>query len=206
MFHVGLTGNIASGKSTVAARLGELGAVILDADRFARDAVAPGTAALDHVFARFGSDVRGEDGSLDRAALGRIVFRDASARRDLEAIVHPEVARLRADAAADAAGHAAAIVVSDVPLLFEAGLRDSFDAVVFVDAAESTRFKRLNVERGVTDADAVAMMAAQADPGPKRTRADWVIENDGSRAALMARVDAVWQEICARAASRAASA
>lgn len=201
MLHIGLTGNIASGKSTVAARLGELGAVVLDADRFARDAVAPGTAGLDRVFARFGSDVRNPDGSLDRAALGRIVFRDAGARRDLEAIVHPEVARLRADAAAGAAAHGAAIVVSDVPLLFEAGLRDSFDAVVFVDAAESTRLNRLIVDRGMAEADALAMMAAQADPGPKRAQADWVIENDGSRAALMAGVDAVWREICARAES-----
>lgn len=201
MFHVGLTGNIASGKSTVAARLGELGAVILDADGFARAAVTAGTPGLDRVFERFGDDVRALDGSLDRAALGRIVFRDAAARRDLEAIVHPEVARLRADAVAAAAAGGAKIIVSDVPLLFEAGLRDSFAAVLLVDASESTRLRRLTGERGLAESDAVAMMAAQEAPEHKREQSDWVIENNGSRDDLIARVDALWKEICARAAS-----
>ena len=201
MFHVGLTGNIASGKSTVATRLRELGAVVLDADQFARAAVAAGTPGLERVFARFGAKVRAEDGSLDRAALGRIVFHDSDARRDLEAIVHPEVARLRTAATADAEVRGVAVIVSDVPLLFETGLRDAFDAVVLVDAVDSTRLRRLTSDRGVPREEALAMMAAQGDPQLKRAQADWVIENDGSRDALMTQVDAVWEKISARAAS-----
>ena len=134
MLHVGLTGNIASGKSAVAARLAALGATVLDADTFAHEALARGSAGRNLVVARFGPSLLKADGSLDRAALGKIVFSHAAARRDLEAIVHPEVARRRAIALDDAQAAGAAIVVSDVPLLFEAGLASEFDVIVLVDA------------------------------------------------------------------------
>ncbi len=201
MLHVGLTGNIASGKSTVAARFAAAGAVVLDADRFAREAVAPGTPGFERVLARFGDTLRMADGTLDRAALGRIVFADADARRDLEAIVHPEVARLRAAAVAAAAADGATIIVSDVPLLFEAGLRAEFDVVVLVDAPESIRHARLTQLRGLPAADARAMMDSQGDPSQKRPLADWVIVNDGSREHLHAQTDRVWDALVGRAAS-----
>jgi dephospho-CoA kinase len=202
MIHVGLTGNIASGKSTVAARLAAHGAVVLDADAYARDAVAPGSPALEAVAERFGSGVIRPDGTLDRAALGKLVFRDARARADLEAIVHPEVARRRAADLAAARAGGAAVVVSDVPLLFEAGLEDEFDLIVFVDAPEEERLRRLVVERGLTADDARAMVAAQSDPAVKRARADIVIDNDGTTEALARRVDALWAELSARANAR----
>src|SRR6187455_3403577 len=122
MLHVGLTGNVASGKSTVAARLASLGATVLDADRHAREALAPGTPALARVVERFGPSILDAAGALDRAALGRIVFRDAAARRDLEAIVHPEVSRRRTEDLAAARSRGDAVVISDIPLLFEAAL------------------------------------------------------------------------------------
>jgi dephospho-CoA kinase len=202
MIHVGLTGNIASGKSTVAARLAAHGAVVLDADAYAREAVAPGSPALEAVAERFGSGVIRPDGTLDRAALGKLVFRDARARADLEAIVHPEVARRRAADLAAARDGGAAVVVSDVPLLFEAGLEDEFDLIVFVDAPEEERLRRLVVERGLTADDARAMVAAQSDPVVKRARADIVIDNDGTMEALARRVDALWAELSARANAR----
>lgn len=202
MIHVGLTGNIASGKSTVAARLAAHGAVVLDADAYAREAVAPGSSALKAVAERFGYGVIRPDGTLDRAALGKLVFRDARARADLEAIVHPEVARRRAADLAAARAGGAAVVVSDVPLLFEAGLEDEFDLIVFVDAPEEERLRRLVVERGLTADDARAMVAAQSDPVVKRARADIVIDNDGTMEALARRVNALWAELSARANAR----
>jgi dephospho-CoA kinase len=194
MLHVGLTGNVASGKSTVAARLAHRGATVLDADRHARQAIAPGTAALARVIARFGLDA---NRALDRAALGRMVFRDAAARRDLEAIVHPEVAQLRAEELSAARARGEAIVVSDVPLLFEAGLEKEFDAIVLVHAPAPVRLARLQRDRHLSEEEARATMAAQGDPEAKRSRATWVIENDGSVAELEAKVDALWSQITA---------
>lgn len=199
MLHVGLTGNIASGKSAVAARLAALGARVLDADAFAREAVAPGTPGLAAVVRRFGAAILAPDGSLDRAALGRLVFRDAAARAGLERIVHPEVATRRAAALDQARRDGVAIVVSDVPLLFETGLDRECDVVVVVDAPESVRLERLVRLRGLAEADARAMMAAQGDPADKRARADVVIENDGSLADLDDRVGAAWATLTARA-------
>ena len=195
MLNVGLTGNIASGKSTVAARFAALGAAVLDADTYAREAVAPGTAALRAIGARFGSSILRGDGTLDRQALGRVVFADATARRDLEAIVHPEVARRRAAAADAARARGAAVAVADVPLLFEAGLDGEFDAIVLVDAPEAARLERLVRTRGIPEADARAMMAAQDDARAKRDHADFVIDNVGSLDALERRVDDVWREL-----------
>lgn len=202
MLHVGLTGNIASGKSTVAAQLAARGACVLDADAYARDAVAPGTPGLAAVVARFGGGVLRPDGSLDRAALGRLVFRDPRGRADLEAIVHPEVARRRAADLAAARARGETMVVSDVPLLFEAGLEDEFDVVVLVDAPEEERLRRLMAARGLAADDAWAMVAAQADPASKRARADIVVENDGTPDVLARRVDALWTALTARAATR----
>jgi dephospho-CoA kinase len=199
MLNVGLTGNIASGKSTVAARFAALGAAVLDADTYAREAVAPGTAALRAIAARFGSSMLRADGTLDRQALGRVVFADATARRDLEAIVHPEVARRRAAAADAARARGEAIAVADVPLLFEAGLGGEFDAIVLVDAPEAARLERLVRTRGIAEADARAMMAAQDDARSRRDRADFVIDNVGSLDALERRVDDVWRELQRRA-------
>jgi dephospho-CoA kinase len=199
MLHVGLTGNIASGKSAVAARLAAHGARVLDADTFAREAVAPGTSGLAAVAERFGSSVIAADGSLDRAALGRLVFRDAAARADLERIVHPEVATRRAAALADARRDGVSIVVSDVPLLFETGLDRECDLVIVVDAPEPVRLERLVRLRGMAEEDARAVMATQGDPAAKRARADLVINNDGSLADLDDRVRAAWDAVTARA-------
>lgn len=203
MLNVGLTGNIASGKSTVAARFTTLGATVLDADRYAREAVAPGTAALAAVIARFGRGVVGPDGALDRHALGRLVFGDSVARRDLETIIHPEVARQRATATAAARASGRPIVVSDVPLLFEAGLTGEFDVIVLVDAPDAVRLDRLMRSRGIAEADARAMMAAQDDAGSKRARADFVIDNGGSLESLVRRADEVWRLLQERVATTA---
>lgn len=195
MLHVGLTGNIASGKSAVAARLAARGAIVIDADALARAALAPGTAALARVRGRFGASVFGADGTLDRGALGRVVFSDPSARRDLEAIVHPDVARARASALAAARDAGARIVISDVPLLFEAGLDKEFDRIVVVDAPEHVRLARLMHDRGLSETDARAMMAAQADPVEKRARATHLVENAGSLDELDRQVAKLWDAL-----------
>jgi dephospho-CoA kinase len=174
---------------------------VLDADRHARDALAPGSPALARVVARFGAGVLEPGGMLDRAALGRVVFSDVSARRDLEAIVHPEVARLRASELAAARARGDRVVVSDVPLLFEVGLEREFDTIVLVHAPEDARLKRLMEGRGMPEADALAVMAAQGDADAKRHRAHHVIENDGTLTDLSVRVDALWQVLTAAASS-----
>ncbi len=198
MFRLGLTGNIASGKSTVAAHFARLGARVIDADTLAREAVAPGTPGLAAVVDRFGPDILDRTGALDRPALRRRVFADREARTALEAIVHPEVGRLRAERAREAEAAGVRVLVDEIPLLFEAGLAEEFDAIVFVDAPAGERLRRLMQDRGLSEADARAMMSSQADAAPKRARATWVIDNDGSRDALLAAVESVWQDIRAR--------
>jgi dephospho-CoA kinase len=190
---VGVTGNIASGKSTVAARFGERGATVIDADVLARDALAPGTSAFAAVATRWPSVIT-SDGVLDRGALRRIVFNSRHDRDALNAIVHPEVGRLRDQQLAAAAARGDRIVVYDVPLLFEAGLETTVDVIVLVEASEATRHKRLR-KRGLAAGDANAMIAAQMPTEQKRARADFVIENDGDTAALIARTDAVWDAL-----------
>jgi dephospho-CoA kinase len=192
MMIVGLTGNIAAGKSAVAARLQALGAAIVDADVLAREAVAPGSAALEAILMRFGSRMRAADGSLDRAALRQLVFNDAAARKALNAIVHPEVARLRDAAVAQLRDSGAALVICDIPLLFETGLERKMDRVILVDAPVEMRRERLVRDRGLSVADADAMIAAQMPAEQKRARSDYIIENGGTREALDAQVDAVW--------------
>lgn len=173
---IGLTGGIASGKSTVAAMLADLGAVIIDADRLAREVVEPGTAGLERIRQRFGDTVIGGDGRLDRLALGRIVFADAAARADLEAIVHPAVRRRAA--ALEAAAGADAVVVQMVPLLVETGQQDAFDAVIVVDVPAEVQRARLIERDGLSVADADARIAAQAARADRLAAADVVIHNN----------------------------
>jgi dephospho-CoA kinase len=196
---VGLTGGIGAGKSVVAGRLAELGAVVIDSDRLAREVVAPGTEGLAEVVAAFGPGVLGPDGAVDRPALGRLVFADPAARERLERIVHP---RVRARAAQLVAGApAGSVVVNDVPLLVEAGLAETFDVVVVVLASEATRLRRLIDGRGMTEAEARARIAAQATDEQRRAVADVVLENDGSLAELRSAVDQLWAGLTERAAS-----
>lgn len=195
MLRVGLTGNVASGKSSVARVWDRLGAEIIDADVLARRAVAPGSPGLDRVRAAFGGGVIDGNGALDRDALRRTVFADSAARARLEAIIHPEVARLRELEEARLREGGAAVVVHDIPLLFEVGLQDSFDVLVLVDAPESVRAERLARDRGLSPDEIQGLMAAQLPASVKRPRADVVIENDATLEALEWRAEAVWREI-----------
>lgn len=195
MFRLGLTGNIASGKSTVAALLAERGARVVDADDLAREAVRPGSSALSRIVERFGAGVLHADGSLNRAALRAIVFADATARDDLNRIVHPVVGALRAERARVAETDGVPVLVDDIPLLYESGLEQQFDAVLFVDAPEAVRLARLMEMRGLSEAEARAMMASQGSPEAKRARATWVVDNGGTREALSAQVAQVWSDV-----------
>lgn len=175
---VGLTGGVASGKSTVSALLAELGAVVIDADLLAREVVAPGTDGLAELVAVFGPELLTADGSLDRPAMGAKVFADEQARRRLEAIIHP---RVRARAAELEAGAApGAVVVHDIPLLTETGQAGSFDAVVVVDVPVETQVERMVRLRGMTEADARSRVAAQASRDERRAVATYLIDNTGT--------------------------
>ncbi|MDQ0990293.1 dephospho-CoA kinase [Streptomyces sp. V3I7] len=197
MLKVGLTGGIGAGKSEVSRLFVERGAVLIDADRIAREVVAPGTPGLAAVVEAFGAGVLTEDGSLDRPALGAIVFADAERLAVLNAIVHPLV-RARSleleNAAADDA-----VVVHDVPLLTENGLAPLYDVVVVVDASPETQLDRLVRLRGMTEEDARARMAAQATREKRREIADVVIDNDVPLDVLERRVDDVWADLVRRA-------
>lgn len=201
MFRVGLTGNIASGKSTVARVWQRLGAPVIDADVLARRAVAPGSVGLRRIVETFGPGVLDEAGRLDRAALRDIVFRDPEARAKLEAIVHPEVGRLRREEEARLEAAGEKIVVHDIPLLFEAGLDEEFDAIVLVDAPERVRLERLMRDRGLTEDEARRMIDAQMPSSQKRDRADYVIENEGTLETLERAAEEVWRELRRRADS-----
>ena len=197
MLLVGLTGGIGSGKSTVARALADRGALVVDADRIAREVVEPGTPGYDAVVSRFGPGVLGPDGSLDRGALARMVFADESARADLNGIVHPLVAaETRRRVAAAPPGSA---VVIDVPLLVEAA-RSGYDLVVVVEAPEDVRLARL-VGRGVAADDARRRMSVQASDEERRKVADFVLDNSGSEADLEAQVEALWAEVQQRLAA-----
>ena len=201
MFRVGLTGNVASGKSSVARTWEGLGAHVVDADVLAREAVEPGSPGLERVRQTFGDEVMDGD-TLDRAAMRRKVFDDPDARETLESIIHPEVARLREREEDRLAGHGAEIVVHDIPLLFEVGLEDEFDMIVLVDASRETRRERLVRDRGLSPDEAESMIDAQMPASAKRGRADVVIENDGTLDQLRARARAVWQQIRRQAGTR----
>lgn len=203
MLIVGLTGNIASGKSAVAARLADHGAVIVDSDILAREVVEPGRPALAVIAHRWGDVVLRPDGALNRAALRRIVFADPAERAALDAIVHPAVGRLRAAAIETARRRGEWIVVCDIPLLFEAGLENTVDTIVLVDAPKNTRRERLIRDRHLAPTEADAMIAAQMPAESKRARAHHIVENDGSLDELDARVDALWQALRLDPRSRA---
>ncbi|HET8660973.1 MAG TPA: dephospho-CoA kinase [Micromonosporaceae bacterium] len=192
MLRVGLTGGIGSGKSEAAARFAELGAVVIDSDRLAREVVAPGSDGLAEVVSAFGPGVVTTGGVLDRPALGRLVFGDEAARRRLEAIIHPRV-RARAEALTLAAPPDA-VVVNDVPLLVEAGLAPAYHLVVVVQAAETVRVDRLARGRAMVEAEAWARIRAQASDEQRAAVADVVLANDGSPAELAGRVRALWTD------------
>lgn len=192
---VGLTGGIGSGKSAVAQRLAELGAIIIDSDRLAREVVEPGTPGLSEVVDAFGPSVLAPDGSLDRAALGRRVFGDDAARKRLEGIVHPLVRQRAVELAAAAPPDA--VVVNDVPLLVEAGLADQYELVIVVFASASHRTERLVRDRGMSPDDAAARMAAQATDDERHAVADIEIHNDGTLEELRSQVDRVWETVSA---------
>ncbi|AXE85169.1 dephospho-CoA kinase [Streptomyces sp. Go-475] len=193
MLKVGLTGGIGAGKSEVSRLLVECGAVLIDADRVAREVVAPGTPGLTAVVDAFGEEILAEDGSLDRPRLGSIVFSDPAKLATLNAIVHPLVgARSREleEAAAEDA-----VVVHDVPLLTENGLASLYDVVIVVDTSPETQLDRLLTRRGMTEEDARARMAAQATREQRREIADIVIDNDVPLEELERRVREVWAEL-----------
>ncbi|MBL3700161.1 dephospho-CoA kinase [Leucobacter luti] len=194
---IGLTGGIASGKSTIGRRLEALGAVRIDADQLARDAVAPGSPGLARVVSRFGSErVLNARGELDRAALGAIVFADPDALRDLNEIVHPEVKRLyEAALAAARAADSEAIVVYEIPLLVEAARELEFDLVVVADAPAESRVARMVELRGMGEADARRRIANQASDADRRAAADVLIDTSGSEAHTVAQVDALWERL-----------
>lgn len=197
MILVGLTGGIGSGKSTVARLLEERGAVVVDADELARKAVEPGGPGHDRVVERFGDAVVGADGAIDRAALADLIFDDPEARRDLEAIVHPEVFRLLQDVVRRHQGEDA-VVVFDAALLVETGFDHACDVVVVVSAPDDLQVRRL-VERGMDEQEARRRIAAQIEPEARDARADILIPNAGSLDELERRVDRVWATLKERA-------
>ena len=193
---VGLTGGVASGKSAVSAMLRDLGAVVVDADQLAREVVARGSSGLREVVDAFGPGVLTENGSLDRPAMGALVFADDGARRKLEAIIHPRVRELAA-ALENAAGPDA-IVVHDIPLLAETGQAEGFDAVVVVDVPVETQVERMVELRGMTVEDAGARVAAQATREQRRAVATHVIDNTGTLDDLRDRVTEIFEELGGR--------
>ena len=190
---VGLTGGVASGKSTVAALLAEHGAVVVDADLLAREAVAPGTRGLADIVAAFGGEVLSPDGGLDRPAMGAIVFADEQKRRTLEAIIHPLV-RARGRELEEAAGPDA-LVVHDIPLLVETGQPGRFDAVVVVDVPVEVQVERMTALRGMSAEEAASRVAAQATREQRLAAATHVIDNTGTIDDLRRRVAEVVDEL-----------
>jgi dephospho-CoA kinase len=188
MLRIGLTGGIASGKSTVVRLFAAHGVPIIDSDVIAREVVAPGTPGLAEVRARFGEQVLRADGSLDRRALRRLVFADPAARRDLEAIVHPLIRAATAERSAAAGGP---YQINVIPLLVESGRRAKIDRVLVVDCPEELQIERVMQRDQVTEAETRAILAAQVSRRERLAAADDVIVNDGDAAALQAQVDAL---------------
>ena len=195
MLSVALTGNVASGKSTVARLFAEWGATLIDADALVREVQQPGSPVLAAIGARFGPGVIRGDGTLDRDALRRVMLADRGARADLEAIVHPAVGRRREELLARARARGDRIVVQDIPLLFEALDPAAFDVVVLVDAPQAVRRDRLLRARGLDAAEADRLIAAQMPSAEKRARSHIVIDNAGSLPELRARARDAWQRL-----------
>lgn len=200
MLLVGLTGGIGSGKSTVAHLLEEHGAVVFDADVIAREVVEPGTSGHQAVVERFGANVLAPGGELDRDALASIVFADPAARRDLEAIVHPEVRRLFAEGS-EAYRDTDRVVVFSAPLLVETGMHTAFDVLIVLSTRVETQVERLMRGRGMSEDAVLARIAAQAPMEAKAEVADVLLPNEGDLDELRERVDHVWDELVARTAS-----
>lgn len=204
MFRIGLTGGIAAGKSVATARLAELGAVVVDHDLLAREAVAPGSVGLAGIVEAFGDAVLAPDGSLDRPGLGALVFADAAARSRLNDIVHPEVHRLSAEREAmAAAADRAAVVVHDIPLLVETGQADHFHLVVVVHTRAEQRVRRLVEGRGLSEDAARSRLASQATDDERLGTADFTLDGSGSEDDLRAQVDTLWQRVAAEVAQEA---
>ncbi|HRY10018.1 MAG: dephospho-CoA kinase [Actinobacteria bacterium] len=195
MRRVGLTGGIGSGKSTVAQLFSELGAYVVDADRVAREVVAPGSDGLRALVAEFGPGICAPDGSLDRAAMAEVVFADESARARLNAITHPRIAARTAELMAALPDDA--VVIHDVPLLAELGLQGAYDLVVVVDAPDDVRITRL-IDRGLSESDARARIAAQAGREQRLAIADVVIDNSGDLVSLTQQVRTAWPRVAGR--------
>jgi dephospho-CoA kinase len=199
MLNVALTGNIAAGKSAVADLFRRWGATVIDADEIVREVQAPGGPVMREIAARFGGSVMRADGSLDRPALRRRVLADPEALAALNRIVHPAVHARRAELMAAARSRGDGLVVSDIPLLFEAAEPGEFDVIVLVDAPEEVRLARLMEHRGLDREEARRMIEAQMPSREKRARSDYVIENDGDRAALERGAKMVWRALQSRA-------
>ena len=202
MLLVGLTGNIASGKSTVAHLLSERGATIIDSDILARRVVEVDTPAYREIVRRWGAEILAPDGTLDRAALRRRVFKDPVQLEELNRLTHPEVVRLRDRLIADARRRGDRMIVCDIPLLFERHLAGEFERIILVDAPRPLRLERLVRERGLGETEAMDMIAAQMPAELKRARADFIVDNEGTLSALERRVEEVWSTLDQEARSR----
>jgi dephospho-CoA kinase len=202
MLNVALTGNVAAGKSTVLAHFARWGAAVIDTDLLAREAVVRGSAALAAIYARFGTALAAPDGTLDRAALRRRVMGDDEQRAVLNAIVHPEVLLLHAARLEAAKARGAAIVVSDIPLLFEVLDPSAWDVVVLVDAPVELRRRRLMDHRGYSREEAEDVIGAQLPSRLKRPKSHIIIDNDGSREGLEQRAREAWEALRTAASRR----
>jgi dephospho-CoA kinase len=200
---VGLTGGIASGKSTVAAMLRELGAPIVDADEVARRVVEPGTPALAEIAARFGADVIGVDGRLDRKRLGERVFGDPAARVELERITHPRIAAAAQQEIAAHAAAGAAVVIYDAALIVENGLHRALHGLIVVSVPRDVQKRRLMARDGIDEAAAEARIAAQLPLEDKLRVATHVVDNGGTIAGTRAQVERIWAELRAAASAPA---
>lgn len=194
---IGLTGGIATGKSTVASMLAARGAAVVDADRAAHEVVQPGTPGFDEVVARFGDAVLDRDGAVDRSALGALVFSDREARATLEAITHPRIRTLVAERTVEALRGDARLVVVDVPLLFEGGRRGDFEGVLLVYAPAAEQLRRVRDRDGLDDLAALRRIGAQMPIDDKRSLATWVVDNTGSRDETAAQVARWWEDVTA---------
>lgn len=192
---IGLTGGIATGKSTVASMLAARGAVVVDADAIAHDVLLPGAAAFDDVVERFGAAVLDGSGAIDRTVLGGLVFADPELRLELERITHPRINELMGERIAAAGQTATSLVVADIPLLFESGRDDAFDGTMLVYARPATQLLRIRERDGLDDIAAQRRLVAQLPIDEKRARATWIIDNEGSRESTAAQVDSWWRRV-----------